>query len=1131
MINFISFLKITEKLFSKGRWFRLSLLICCLGFLSEPANAQATRINISFSDASFKEVIQFIREQSDYDFVYSDADIAIVKRQKIDLKNVTVQQVLDHCLANSGLVYNMVNKTIVIKKAEAAKQTSPVVNKLEIAGSVKDKQGNPLPGVTIVIKGSKYGFTTDLDGLFRFELSEVRDITLVFSFIGMETQEIVFNGQKFLEVVMTEEATQMDEVVVTGMFERRKEGYTGSATVVKGDDLKKFSKTSIAKALSAIDPGFRIADNIETGSDPNRLPDLRMRGQATLPTGATVATDAVMLKGDYATYPNQPLLILDGFEISLQTMNDLDPDRVASITILKDAAATAIYGSKAANGVIVIETKAPAPGTLQVTYAGEIRMEIPDLSDYNLMNAAEKLEVERLAGYYDETGELAPLEIYQYYLREVKRGVDTYWLSKPLRTGVSHRHAITLEGGDQALRYKLYVGMNNTAGVMIGSNRHTQTASLDLTYRFKRFLLKNSVTVDNAVGNNSPYGSFRDFSQLNPYWRDRDEKGEILKKITPPVTSYSGVFQSVYNPLYNATFHSLDKTSDFGIRNLFQLEYRPLEALRLLANVSVSKQNGKVEVFRPAQHTAFDGIADPQQRGDFNLIQSESFTWQTDFTASYNNVFQGVHFLSLNLRMTMNDSQNSNYGALVTGFPNDQMDYILFGKKYNEKMTGSENTNRSVGWVGSFNYSYDYRYSLDFNIRADGASQFGSNNRFAPFWSVGAKWNLKKENFMSQLDFWSDLTLRVSYGTTGTQGFAPYQAQQLYTYGNTLKPYLASDATGAELVGLGNPDLKWQQTDQTNIALEMGWLDGRITARAEYFRKITKNALTDISLAPSIGFSTVSENLGSIRNQGVELMLSFIPYRNTEKAAQWVINLNGSHNTDKLVKISQALRHMNEQNAGKLKDVPLPRYEEGESLNRIWVVKSLGIDPATGQEIFVKRSSGEFTGIWSAEDQIPYGNTEPFMEGNINSLFSYKGWGVNFSFHYKFGGQTYNTTLIQKVENADLRYNADRRVMEDRWKKPGDVVKYKALTNSAGGSETKASSRFVMDENVLQFSSLTLTYRMDKTNTEFMKKSIFSSITMNLGMEDVFRLSSVKQERGLDYPFARQFSFSLNVGF
>ena len=954
---------------------------------------------------------------------------------------------------------------------------------------------------------------------------------MVFSFVGMKPQELVYTNQEFLSVVLKEEVTQMDEVVVTGMFERQKEGYTGSATVVKGDDLKKFSKTNIAKALSAIDPGFRIAENIAAGSDPNRLPDLRMRGQATLPTGATVSTDAVMLKGDYATYPNQPLLILDGFEISLQTMNDLDPDRVSSITILKDAAATAIYGSKAANGVIVIETKAPEAGTLRVVYGGEIRIEVPDLSDYNLLNAREKLEVEKMAGYYDEEKDLAPLEIYQYYMREVKRGVDTYWLSKPLHTGVSQRHTVTLEGGDQALRYKLYVGMNNTIGVMKGSNRNTQTATLDLIYRVKNFRLKNSVTVDNATGNNSPYGSFREYTELNQYWREVDENGVVLKKITPPVTSYSGVFKSVYNPMYNATLHSLDKKTEFRVRNLFQLEYRPIDELRLVGDVAIQKSTGETQVFRPAQHTAFDGITDPELRGDFNQTESKGFSYEVALTASYNKIFSSVHFLSLNARMTLSDAQNSYYGALVTGFPNDKMDNILFGKKYSEKMTGSENTSRAIGWVGSFNYSYDNRYAIDFNIRADGSSQFGSDNRFAPFWSVGAKWNVVNEDFMKNTDWLSELTLRVSHGTTGTQGFAPYQAQQLYTYSTLLKPYLASDATGATLVGLGNPDLKWQQTAQSNFALEAGFLKGRITARLEYFFKTTKNALTDISLAPSVGFGTISENLGTIENRGLEWMVSFIPYRDNERAAYWVVNVNGSHNTDKLVKISQALRHVNELNDSNLKDVPLPRYEEGESMNRIWAVRSLGIDPANGQEVFVKRTTGQVTGVWSASDQIPCGNTEPFMEGNINSSFSYKGWGLNLSFNYKFGGQTYNSTLIQKVENADLLNNADRRVMESRWKKPGDKASFKALTNAINGTETKASSRFVMDENVLRFSSLTLTYRMDETNAAFIKKSIFSSITMNLGMEDLFYWSTVKQERGLDYPFARQFSFSLKVAF
>lgn len=250
------------------------------------------------------------------------------------------------------------------------------------------------------------------------------------------------------------------------------------------------------------------------GSNPNRLPDLRMRGQATLPGGSNAGTSAEMvtLQGEYDTYPNKPLLIMDGFEIDLQTMVDMDPDRVESITLLKDAAATAIYGSRAANGVIVIESKVPKEGRLWVTYGGNLRVEIPDLSDYNLMNAEEKLRAEVLAGMYEGNGSIEVLQNYQDKLREVKRGVDTYWLDKPLRTSVQQRHTVTLEGGDRALRYRLYVGYNHTPGVMKGSKRDVMTGSLDLQYRFNKVLLKNSITIDNTVGDESPWGSFSEYT-------------------------------------------------------------------------------------------------------------------------------------------------------------------------------------------------------------------------------------------------------------------------------------------------------------------------------------------------------------------------------------------------------------------------------------------------------------------------------------------------------------------------------------------------------------------------------------------------------------------------------------------
>ncbi|MEG0797013.1 MAG: TonB-dependent receptor plug domain-containing protein, partial [Odoribacter sp.] len=381
---------------------------------------------------------------------------------------------------------------------------------------------------------------------------------------------------------------------------------------------------------------------------------------ATLPPGGTTGDlQTVSLQGEYATYPNQPLLIMDGFEIGVQTMMDLDPDRVESITLLKDASATAIYGAKAANGVIVIETKVPEVGRLRVSYGGNVRVETPDLSDYNLMNASEKLTVEKMAGFYPEDRELSYLQEYQGYLREVKRGVNTYWLSQPLRTAVQHRHALTFEGGDRALRYKLYVGINNSAGVMKGSKRNTQTGTLDLSYRFDKFLLKNSVTMDNAVGDNSPYGSFREYTLLNPYLRPFDENGNI-QKIMQVRDIPNQKTELISNPMYNTTFNSKNRNTNFSIRNLFKLEYNPLETIKLQADISLSKGVGKVETFRPAQHTFFDKMTDPTLKGDFRRVQSENFTYSIDLTGGYNNVFSSVHYLTLNARMTLqerNDSQ------------------------------------------------------------------------------------------------------------------------------------------------------------------------------------------------------------------------------------------------------------------------------------------------------------------------------------------------------------------------------------------------------------------------------------------------------------------------------------------
>ena len=1024
-------------------------------------------------------------------------------------------------------------RTFAQTPQQNADQVQSEKQSYRITGVVLDEENLPLIGATITVKrdGESDIYTvTDTEGRFSFAANG-NETTLVASYIGYSVKNIAVQANKHKYVFhLTPDMQKLNEVVVTGIFNRKKEGFTGSAVTIKGDDLKKFSTTNVAKALSAVAPGLRLTENIDMGSNPNGIPKMSLRGQANMDFASTSQNDILSVQGEYETYPNQPLIILDGFEISAQKFADLDPERVASVTLLKDAAATAIYGSRASNGVIVVESRTPQAGKLWVSYGGELRVETPDLTGYNLMNASEKLDAEWRSGMYTSGG-LRPekLMLYQRKLRAVKQGVDTYWLDKPLRTSYQQRHTLTLEGGDESLRYSLYAGFNTSPGVMKDSKRDVFTGNFNLQYRFKKFLLKNSLSIDSSTGKESPWGSFHDYTMLNPYLKAYNEDGSIPKYLDDfSAVSIEAGAERYSNPMYNTTFNSKNSNSNLGITELFSAEFTPNDDWRIVGNFSISKNTGHSDRFRPAQHTAFDEIGDPAYRGDYARTQSSATKWSGDLTVSYDKLLNDTHYITGNTRFSLQENTSESYSALVTGFPNDNMDEILFGRRYSEKMEGMENTSRLVGWVLAAGYSYKYKYSADFNIRLDGSSQFGTDNRWAPFWSVGLRWDAKKENFLKNADWLSDLVFRATYGTTGSQGMDPYQAHLYYSYANLLKPYYSSDATGSEIMAMPNEDLKWQDTHNLNLGVEMGFLNGRITARAEYYQKRTNNLVTTITLAPSLGFSSFPANLGELENKGMEFSLSFIPYQNRAKQAYWTVTVNGSHNVDKLVKISEAMKIMNEKNMTGLKDTPLPRYEEGRSLNCIWVVPSLGIDPATGQEILLKRN-GKMTGVWDAVDAVPVANTEPDWQGFINSSFTYKGWGADVSFSYRFGGQVYNQTLVDRVENAKLMYNADKRVADLRWQKPGDQARFKTLSYNA--ADTQATSRFIMDENVFQWSSLSLHYRMDPQNAPFIRQLGLSSAKVAFNMEDIFYLSTVKRERGLDYPFSRRFSVSLNLTF
>ena len=369
----------------------------------------------------------------------------------------------------------------------------------------------------------------------------------------------------------------------------------------------------------------------------------------------------------------------------------------------------------------------------------------------------------------------------------------------------------------------------------------------------------------------------------------------------------------------------------------------------------------------------------------------------------------------------------------------------------------------------------------------------------------------------------SNLTFVGSYGITGSQNYSPYQAMEMYSFSDLMFPYPASDVIGAQLKGVANPDLGWSKTKNRNVRMEIGFWDNRLGFSFNYYNNLTDQLLLSYTLAPSVGFSTMVTNAGSVLNKGYDFHVNITPIRDYKRQISWNLSFNGAHNRNKIKKISNVVKKMNEENL-KSTGAPQPIYEEGKSTTQLFTVPSLGLDPESGEEIFLKKT-GEKTFVWSAADKVACGDTEPKFSGAFGTNADYKGFNLNLSFLYQFGGQIYNQTLVDRVEDADIVYNVDRRLLEERWQQPGDRTFYKDIKSK---TRTELTSRMVQDENILQLKSLSFSYTFPR---ELTRKWHMERLKVMFLMEDVFRLSNVKRERGLDYPFARAFNFGVQVQF
>lgn len=1037
-------------------------------------------------------------------------------------------KVPDNMLVNGLLpIYGGVadNSGSLLKSSSSILQKEPVTDgKMRIEGTVVDEKGSPLPGVTVALVKSKQIVTTDVDGKFVMTVAEGNRNELLFTYIGMKQQTAVVSGKgglKKLKVVMYEDAGSLNEVVVTGVVTKRKETFTGSSATFSGDELKMVGVQNPIQSLRSLDPSFNVLDNNLFGSDPNRLPNIEIRGKSSM----------LGMRDELSEDPNQPLFILDGFESSLEAIYNLDINRIASMTLLKDAASTAIYGSKAANGVVVVETVKPKVGQLRVSYNGSLDISIPDLTGYNLMNAREKLEFEKMAGKYTNNdlpaADIIELDnLYQEHLKDVASGVDTYWLSEPLRTGINHRHQLYLDGGSGGFLFGIGLNYNKTNGVMKKSNRDVYGGNIDLTYRVGKLQFSNKFTAQQTNAKN-PTVSFSEYASANPYYKKYDDEGKITKFL-----ANNDYEPRIGNPMYNDNLNSRNETRQLMLSDYFQVEYNPIKELKLRGKLGITHYDKDAENFISPDDTRFEQV-NTLQRGSYSFGNTKTNNLEGDFTAIYATVLNSVHRVNVAVGANINESKSTLQGYTAQGFPSGDFTYPSFSNGYPDgsRPSYNESVSRSVSAYLSGGYSFMDKYLMDVSYRLNGSSIFGSNKKYINTWSLGLGWNIHNEKFVKDnLPFINYFKIRGSIGNPGNQNYDSSLSLTTFQYSFTAYNFFGLSSV---LQNMGNKNLEWQTTIDRNIGLDLTMFDNRLSLTMDYYYKNTDPLLIAIGLPASSGLpmsynstlgaytTSYNTNLGKQIAKGFSATLQYYIIRNLKKRLTWSVRGTIRTESTKLDGIGNTLSSLNKFGQNR----STQRYYDGADPDDIWAVRSAGIDPATGRELFIKKD-GSYSYDFSYDDEVIVGNTRPDVEGTLGTNFGYHGLTFSAIFRYRLGGDSFNSSVFNKVENlskSDWNYNQDKRALYDRWQKPGDRAQFK---NIADSQSTPMSSRFVQKENTLTLESLQVGYEFEP---QIARSLGLSGLRINAYMNDIFRISSIKQERGTSYPFARSFSFALSL--
>ncbi|MCG8310123.1 MAG: TonB-dependent receptor [Cytophagales bacterium] len=1035
---------------------KISFLFTVLIFFNLNASvfSQNEQIKIDVNSGTLNEVLLSIEEQSKFKIFYKNGQIDIHQPISISLKNLTVEEILDVALEGSGISYTIIENVVVLSpdgNAQSPNQEKTITGKVI---SLEDQQG--LPGVNVVVKGTLLGTVTDVEGNYTIQIEDGESI-LVFSSVGFVTEEVVVENKSVIDVSLSPDITALNEIVVIGYGVQRKSDLTGSVAKVKSEDIAAAPVSRIDQALRGKAAGVRVVSN---NGSPGAGASIRIRG------------------GNSITASNEPLYVIDGF-IGGGDLNSINPADIESIEILKDASATAIYGARGANGVILITTKKGLTGKPKINvnaYYGSQRL--PQKID--MLTGPER------AAYAVESDEFTGAPITYPDLSKV---THTDWQDAVTQIAPISNVHLSVSGGQEKTDYFFSASYFNQEGIIINSG-------------FERF--QTRLNINTKINNWLSFGANLNFSRS-----DRANSTvnlfTVLKDAATslPIYDENGDY-NIVNPLSGQLFENpvaqarLQKNNTYKTRFLgnWYAKASFKNGLTIKSTIGADINNSKQNIYTPGSlprrmDQELGGYAKISTSSGINLLNENTVSYVKDV---------GKHSFNLLGGATIQHAETESLWASADGFTNDLLEY-------NKLSTGDPELRLSdsgfsdwtmVSFLGRVNYSYNDKYLFTASVRQDGSSRLAKNHKWAFFPSAAAAWRLGEEDFIKDLGVFYDLKLRASYGKTGNQAIGIYST--LPTLGVTKFFFNENEYVGYRQGNLANDDLKWETTDQYSLGLDAALLDGKLSFEIDAYYKKTNDLLLSVEMPGTTGYTGRIDNVGSVENKGIEFMLNAVVMELNDFT--WDLSFNIAANRNKVLDLGTEKGFRDVRSGARLIEGESAVVFYGAVYEGTWKSQE-EIDALPGYMVGAKpgypkfkdvNENGKYDGF---DDYDIIGSPEANFFGGLSSNFSYKNFGLDIYFNYSYGNDILNT-MSPKFFFGGFASNihADAR---NRWTEDNTTSDIpRAGSHPIVNVNTPAYSISVHDGSFLRLQTLRLSYTLPTKNISWLSKASIYTTGENL---------------------------------